>query len=267
MRFFAINRSEMGIKMKKYGSLLNEYEQLQKEYEKVLSEKAELAYSYERLREKQEKVRAQDEEIRKLHGSARMLKHDMKNHFMVMSSYLATGEYEAAALYSSEILDKLNAMHSYVETGNSLLNHIVNEKLKMAQERGIRIKAEIENLPFDSMKSIDFSALLGNMMDNAIRACGSEEAGGRELHLFIISQRGYGMICVKNKIAESVLEKNPALLSSKESARFPGKTDADGRESHGIGIPGMREITERYHGIFDIYESEGFFCVSAYIPE
>ena len=143
--------------MRRYGSLLCEYKELRKEYEKVLSEKAELAYSYDRLREKQDKIRSQDEEIRKLHGSARILKHDMKNHFMVMSSYLAAGEYEAAALYSSEILDKLNTMHSYVETGNSLVNHIVNEKLKAAQEQGIRIKAEIENLSFASMKSIDLS--------------------------------------------------------------------------------------------------------------
>lgn len=253
--------------MRRYGSLLCEYKELRKKYEKVLSEKAELAYSYDRLREKQDKIRSQDEEIRKLHGSARMLKHDMKNHFMVMSSYLAAGEYEPAALYSSEILDKLNTMHSYVETGNSLVNHIVNEKLKAAQEQGIRIKAEIENLSFASMKSIDFSALLVNMMDNAIRACRLEEKGSRELHLSIISQRGYGMICVKNKIAESVLEKNPSLSSSKESSPFPGELDADGKESHGIGIPGMREITESYHGIFDIYEAEGYFCVSAYIPK
>lgn len=42
----------------------------------------------------------------------------MKNHIMVLSSYLAVEDYEGAREYCSEILDKLNVMNSYVETGN-----------------------------------------------------------------------------------------------------------------------------------------------------
>lgn len=247
--------------MGKYKQLQYQYKELQREYTKAMAESSELSYACDRLLEREEKFRSQDEEIRKLHKSARMLKHDMRNHFMVLSSYLAAGEYEAARLYSSEILDKLNTMSSYVETGNSLMNHIVNEKFQLAREQGIRIKTEIENLSFERMKSIDFSALLNNMLDNALRACGLEEEDKRELHLHISSQRGYEVICVRNRIAESVLERNPALLSSRqeEASREMG--------IHGMGIPGMKEITEGYNGILDLYESEGFFCVSAYIPK
>ena len=96
--------------MGRYKQLKNQYDELQREYVKVLAESAELCYTRDRLEERQEKFQSQEEEIRKLHKSARMLKHDMRNHIMVLSSYLAAGEYEAAKLYSSEILDKLNAM-------------------------------------------------------------------------------------------------------------------------------------------------------------
>lgn len=262
--------------MGRYKQLKNQYDELQREYAKVLAESAELCYTRDRLEERQEKFQSQEEEIRKLHKSARMLKHDMRNHIMVLSSYLAAGEYEAAKLYSSEILDKLNAMSSYVETGNSLMNHIVNEKFQFAREHGIRIKAEIENLSFKRMKSIDFSALLNNMLDNALRACGLEEEGTRELHLNISSQRGYGVICVGNRIAESVLKKNPELHSSRPEMYSQGTEEGgteihsigiQGMSIHGMGIPGMKEITESYQGILDIYESEGFFYVSAYIPK
>lgn len=257
--------------MGKYKQLQSQYDELLKEYTKVMAEKSELAYIHDRLLEKQEKFRYQEDEIRKLHKSARMLKHDMRNHFMVLSSYLAAEEYEEAKVYSSGILDKLNAMSSYVETGNSLLNHIVNEKFRLAGEQGIRVKAEIENLSFGRMDRIDFSALLNNMLDNALRACGLEEEDSRELHLHIFSQRGYDAICVKNRIAESVLEKNPELRSSKQDVSSQEMESHDaGVQSmgiHGMGIPGMKEITEGYNGILDIYESEGFFCVSAYIPK
>lgn len=258
--------------MRKYKQLQSQYDKLQREYMEALAKCSELAYAYDRLREKQERVRSQDEEIRKLHKSARMLKHDMRNHLMVISSYLASGEYEEAGMYSSEILDKLNTMGSYVETANSLMNHIINEKLQLAGEQGIRIRAEIENLSFGRMRSVDFSSLLNNMLDNALRACGLEEEGRRELQLCITSRRGYEVICVRNRIAESVLERNPELQSSRQEV-LPGEAD-QGYETdihdmgiHGMGIPGMREITEGYNGILDIYESEGFFCVSAYIPK
>ena len=256
--------------MGKYKQLQCLYNKLQREYTEALAEKSELAYACDRLLERQEKFRSQDEEIRKLHKSARMLKHDMRNHFMVLSSYLAAGEYEAAKLYSSEILDKLNAMSSYVETGNSLMNHIVNEKFQLARERGIQVRAEIENLSFERMKSIDFSALLNNMLDNALHACGLEEEDRRELHLHISSQRGYEVISVRNRIAESVLERNPALHSSRQETASQGmdikEVGTYGIGIHGMGIPGMKEITEGYNGILDIYESDGCFCLSAYIP-
>ena len=242
--------------MSKYTQLQQKYDELSKKHEKLFAEKSEMEYAYNRLKSEQDRRNAQEEEIRMLHQNARRLKHDMKNHFMVLSSYLASEDYEAAKNYSSEILDKLNTMNSYVETGNSLMNHIVNEKFQFAREQGIQIKAEIENLSFECMKSIDFSALLTNMMDNAIEASVQEKIGEKEINLIVSSKRGYDVICVKNKIAVSVLEKNPALQTEKKDA-----------DSHGIGIPRMREIVERYNGMFDIYEADGFFCISAFIPK
>ena len=242
--------------MKKYRQLQHQYDALQEEYAKVYAEKLKLAYDYNRLQEQQKAALSQDRQIRELYKNARRLKHDMKNHFMVLSSYLLSEDYEAARLYSSEILDKLGGMHSYVDTGNSLMNHIVNEKLCLAREHGIKIKAEIENLSFACMKSIDFSALLGNMLDNAIEASMNEKESGREIHLLISSKRGYEVICVKNRISSSVLKNNPGLHSAKPD--FP---------AHGLGVPRMKEIAESYGGLLDLYETEEFFCVSTYIPK
>lgn len=242
--------------MSKYTQLQQKYDELSKKHEKLFAEKSEMEYAYNRLKSEQDRRNAQEEEIRILHENARRLKHDMKNHFMVISSYLASEDYGAAKNYSSEILDKLNTMNSYVETGNSLMNHIVNEKFQFAREQGIQIKAEIENLSFECMKSIDFSALLTNMLDNAIEASVQEKIGEKEIDLIVSSKRGYDVICVKNKISVSVLEKNPALQTEKEDVDF-----------HGIGIPRMREIVERYNGMFDIYEADSFFCISAFIPK
>ncbi len=242
--------------MSKYAELLKQYEKLQDKYESVFAERAELAYAYQQLKEETEERKFQEEEIRSLHQNIRRIKHDMKNHFMVLASYLASEDYNSARAYSSEILDKLNTMNSYVETGNSLMNYIVNKKFQVAREQGIRIKAEIENLAFSKMKSVDFSALLTNLLDNAIEAEIREKEGIRELNLVITKKQGYEAICVKNRIEHSVLKRNPDLQSVKDDAA-----------NHGIGVSRIKEIVEIYNGIYDIYEDDGFFCVSVFIPQ
>ncbi len=240
--------------MKSYRSLKKEYDELQEMYMELFSKEAELTYDLSKLREEEEQLRTQDLEIRALHENVRKLKHDMKNHLMVITSYLNKAEYEEARSYTSEILDKLNAVHSYIETGNSLLNHIINEKLEYAKAKKISIKAEIENLSFSRMKSIDFSALLTNMLDNAIEA--SEKEIQPELHVSISRRRGYEVILVKNHIQKSILQENPHLESTK-----------DGKDIHGMGVKQIRELVEKYEGMCDFFEEDNFFCVSAFIPQ
>ncbi len=230
-----------------------EYALLDERYNALLGEKAELAYELEELKASLGQIREQEMQVRELHENVRRLKHDMKNHMMVIASYLNGGEYDKAREYTSVILDKLNAVHSYIETGNSLLNHILNEKLNVARKEGIAVKAEIENLSFSKMESLDFSALLSNMLDNAIEACRKEEQA--QLQVQIAAKRGYDTILVKNSILNSVLAENPQLHTTKEMVGV-----------HGMGIVQIRAIVEKYNGLCDFYEEENWFCVSAFIP-
>ncbi len=242
--------------MKKYRDLKREYEKLEESYQKLLAEKSEMQYELLEHRAEIENLRLQDAQIRELHQNIRKLKHDMKNHLMVIGSYLNAQDYEHAKAYTSEILDKLNAVHSYIETGNLLLNHIINEKFAYARERGILVKAEIENLAFATMKSMDFSSVLSNMLDNAIEASEKDNGCKPEIIVSIFQKRGYEVICIKNRISQSVLAQNPNLISEKEDSSM-----------HGIGIWQTREIIEKYQGMCDFYEEEHFFCACAFIPK
>ena len=206
--------------------------------EKKLSD---MQYDYEKQQDMAEEVRRIQEQIR-------ALKHDMKNHTLVILSYLEENRIKEARDYAGEILDKLNKMYTYVNVGNSLLNYIINNKLSRAKERGMEIKAEIENLAFDDMDSVDFSALLNNLLDNAI--LGASESQDKKLEVQIMAKKGFDIITVKNSIDESVLAKNPEFVSTKEE---PG---------HGYGMKQIRSIVEKYQGSIDIYEKNNMFIVS-----
>ena len=229
-------------------------EELERRYDELYSEYSELQFAFNEIKVNADNIEKQDEEIRKLHESMRSLKHDMKNHLMVILSYLNDGDDESARKYVSQIIDKLNSIHSYIETGNSLLNHILNEKLTEARSKNIGVKAEVENLAFEKMQSMDFSALLTNMLDNAISACLLEK-DERELIIKISKNKGYETIVVKNAITGSVLQDNPELKTTKKK-----------KEEHGKGVPQIKSIVEKYEGMCDFYEEDGYFISCAFIP-
>ncbi len=223
----------------------------------LLTEKMELEYRFQELKDNFQQERDQREEILRLHENARRLKHDMKNHIMVIAAYLQAGENEEAAEYLSHVLDELNGIYTYIETGNSLLSHVLNQKLEQAHNRGVQVKAQIENLAFAKMESVDFVSLLSNLMDNAVEGAVSENAQP-QIHVEVTARRGYDTIQVKNSISKSVLENNPDLKSTKEKK--------DGEEAHGYGVTQIRRIVEKYEGLFQFYEKDDMFCAVAMIP-
>lgn len=224
------------------------YEELDKEYTEVLGQSIQYESKYNVLREEYKREKDQSEEIQKLHEKTRRLKHDMKNHILVITSYLNSNEYDEAKEYISLILDQLNQIYTYIETGNSVLNYVINTKLEYAKKNGIAVKAEIENIQFERMGSVDFSSMLSNLLDNAIEA--SIQAMNKEMHVNILKKRGYDTILIKNKICGSVLQRNPQLISSKAS-----------KDKHGYGVKQIKSIVEKYDGMIDFYEEDGMFCV------
>lgn len=236
------------------GKNKRELEQLRQEKLDLYMEKEELKLQLDNYKWQMEEIEKQEQEIRTLHKNARKLKHDMRNHLLVIASYLNKEEFEAAKDYTSDVLDRLSGMQSYVETGNSLLDHILNEKLSLARDKGIDVSAQIDRALFAKMKGIDFSAVLGNLLDNAIEASGKEKE--KEIQIKVYRKKGYDVISVKNRIGGSVLADNPELISTKNED-----------DAHGYGIPQIKETVERYQGLYDFYEEDGRFCANVFIPQ
>lgn len=233
------------------------FEELEEKYDSLLAEKLELEYRCKNLEREYSHEKEQRDEIQKLHENARRLKHDMKNHIMVITAYLQENQVEEAKDYLSGILDKLNSMYTYVETGNSLMSHILNQKMEYAHSKGILVKAQIENLGFARMESVDFVSLLTNLLDNAIEGTvGRPGERAPEIHISIAGKRGYETILIQNSIGRSVLAENPELRSTKPNL-----------EKHGYGIRQIKLIAEKYDGLCRFYEEDGMFCAAVMIPE
>lgn len=234
--------------LKRRKALQVKYDKADEMLTRYIADNIDLDKQLQSIRYDYELAKEMSKEIGRVQEQSRRLKHDMKNHTMVMLSYFEENRIEEAKAYAGEILDKLNKMYTYVNVGNALLNYIINNKLSKAKEDGIEIKAEIENLPFDYVESVDFSALLNNMLDNAITA--ALLSSKKKMEVSIRNSKGMDIITVKNSIDSSVLMDNPDFISTKDE---PG---------HGFGIKQIRTITKKYSGDIDIYEKDEMFVVS-----
>ena len=228
--------------------LQDNYSRLDGMLTRYVAENIDINKQLESTRHDYEIAKEMAEEIKRMQEQSRRLKHDMKNHTMVMISFFEKNQIKEAKAYAGDILDKLNKMYTYVNVGNSLMNYIINNKLSKAKEDGIDIKAQIENLSFEYIETIDFSALLNNVIDNAITAANNSKS--KYLEVSIYSNKGMDIITVKNSIDESVLEINPDLTTTKKET------------GHGLGIKQIRAIIEKYNGDIDIYEKDGCFIIS-----
>ena len=104
-----------------------------------------------------------------------------------------------------------------------------------------------KELPLDA---VDLCALLGNALDNAQEA--ALQTCDHRVLLRCRTEKGLFMLRVVNAFQGPL---PPDLVTSKED-----------KSAHGFGVPGMREIAERYGGALDIRASGGQFELIASLP-
>lgn len=202
-----------------------------------------------RLREQQREYSIQyAEAIQKQYDEIRNMRHDMKQHFAVISRLQKEGNSQGVIDYTNECAKGIESLDMFVDVKNNFVNAILNSKLSIAKSKGVKVLCSASN-DISGINDYDLCNLLGNMLDNAIEASESV-VSGKFLDVSIVADEYMLNICVSNSISKSVLSNNKALKTSKNNS-----------SSHGLGIKTIRSIAEKYNGSVDFYE-EGliFFC-------
>ena len=175
----------------------------------------------------------------------RQLRHDMRNHLTVVQGLLERGDTQGAVGYLEQMAGSqaLQGVRRFCE--NESANVVLSAKAEAMEQAGITADFAV-SLPKDlPVADTDLVALLGNALDNAIE--GVQNAAVKKITLQCRVDKGLLMLRLENPVGGEV---NPDLSTTK----------AD-KFSHGFGIPGMREIAERYHGTLDADVKDGCFIL------
>ena len=187
-------------------------------------------------------------DIENMYDTVRALRHDLKNHLLCILSMAEERDVEGIEQYTRQLLQQQNTVNKLIMfSGNKVLDAIINSKSAAAERAGVRLSAII-TIPLASISPEDITIILGNALDNAIRAAKDSQRKVVDIH--IQPQGAYSSIVIANDIAHPVLSDNPALRTTKNI-----------RYRHGFGIQNMRQAVERNQGLIRFYEqNDRFIC-------
>lgn len=183
--------------------------------------------------------------LRQQERQVRQLRHDLRNHLMVIQGLLEKKEIQGTLDYLGQMVDSPALQGQKRFCDNETANVVLSAKAEAMEQAGITADFAVA-LPKDlAIADTDLAALLGNALDNAF--AGVQNAAIKKITIRCRVNKGLLMLRLENPVGEEV---NPDLSTTK----------AD-KSSHGFGLPGMREIADRYHGSLEAGVEGGQFIL------
>lgn len=190
-------------------------------------------------------------EMEQTYQEARHIIHDMKRHLTVMED-LNNSE---SAEYSSTLENRLESLFGGFQCSNQILSIIIGRKYKAAENKGIQVKMDVEDIDFDFMEDLDITGIFSNLWDNAIEACENMEPEKRKI-LFVMNKVN-GFIIVNMENTYNNVEYNEMCKNSLSTTK----------ENHmGVGLSVIKNTVEKYDGLFNVITNERKFVVEITIP-
>jgi len=178
--------------------------------------------------------------------------HDYLNHLQVMLMLAREGKLSDEIQYIEEQIGQ--EMHSVdiIDTGNTLINAVLNIKYLEAKEKGIVIPIIADNLTSLQISDSDLVTILTNILDNAIEAV--QKCDDKRIVLKIIKENSMLLIDASNPYI--------GQIPDTESIR----TSKQDKDNHGYGIANIRHTVAANNGNCFIETQDGIFHITIAIP-
>lgn len=188
-------------------------------------------------------------------NEVRIMRHDLRHHFMVMCGYADKKEYDKLTdylhRYSKEITD--TAALSYCN--HPTLNMILTYYSQLCHARNISIDIKL-NIPQNlTLSANEVAVLFGNLLENACDACTAQTKNDKKI-ILRGQKKQHQLIFTLDNTFENDISQSPdeKFFSTKHSG-------------YGLGTESARNIVTKHGGFIDFQTNDHLFCVSIMLPE
>lgn len=205
----------------------------------------------------QAQVKAQSEGIEALsaaNAAQRKMTHDFRAHLEVLSALLHQNETQKARDYIQKLHDEQNERLFYVNTHHASIDAILNQKTRIAQNHGIDVQFQVNDLSGLQVNPVDITVVISNLMDNAIEACDQLEIENRQIHIKAVLEDEF-FFSIRNTSLPVTVHNNSVATTKKDTLL------------HGYGLQNVKTILSRYDSLFGIDYKDGWFLAYLEIAE
>lgn len=196
---------------------------------KTQSRNMELEYEKQKLKSAAEYYDLLNEQ----NENSRIVMHDIKRH---LNSIKSISGDDAVTEYIDDFIEDFSVNKSVDYCNNPMVNSIVNRYKSVCDRLGVKMNIDIRRADFGFMNQPDITALLDNLLENAVEAAENTENGFIDFSVFVRKNK-YLSIQLTNSVKNIVAVKNNRIASSK-------KTDA----IHGTGLKSIQKVVKKYDG-------------------
>lgn len=175
--------------------------------------------------------------------NSKVLIHDITKHLNTIKQ-LSENKDSNITQYISEIIDDFNIMNPVDYCNNHIVNLITHRYYEICKKNNINFTINIKNANLDFMKEYDITALLDNLLENAVESALTTD---NKFIDFSICTRNLNFLIIKvsNSCNTKPKYNNGIIASSKN---FSGL--------HGIGTRSIKKTVDKYNGNLEMNYDE-----------
>lgn len=152
----------------------------------------------------------------------------------------------------SKELNKFKEIHN---TGNMILDIILNEKQNICNENNIDLTCDVNFSKCNFIEMTDVCSIFSNILDNAIEACNKTYMDKKYIKIRGTLVKSYYVIRCENSKTNKLEIKNSKIITSKKDKFI-----------HGIGLKSVKSSIKKYNGDLEIEDFKNKFLLQIYIP-
>ena len=192
--------------------------------------------------------------MRAVTTALRVQRHEFANRMHVVAGLIDAARIDDARGFLDELVERGSVAFPVAGLellSDPFLHSFLGAKGIEAGERGVALRIADETQLIGSVaEPEDVAAVLGNLVDNAVKAAASGERIPRWVEVAVL---GDG-----DALVVTVADSGPGLAGIDPMApRTPGEDDHDHVHGHGLGIPLARDIARRRGGDLWIIDAGG----------
>lgn len=182
-------------------------------------------------------------------------RHDMKKHLGNILYMIENDQTEKAKEYIGKLTDAILATKQNVYTGNYIIDAILNKHMVLCKSKNVKLELSVDEIPKLDTNPVDISAILDNLLDNAIEAVEKPEIIKRCIEVKLFLYKNNFAVVVKNPY-DAKLQINEKYISTSKSEQM----------EHGYGLKSVESAVERNGGVFNYYAEESEFTAVVMLP-